>query len=150
MLILPFPAEIFPLQLCAVSQCFSPAALIKLALFIYLFTAFRDASLGPTLTGIHWAELNRKWRARFVLIWVKQTFLFPLPFKLTCSDVILPKYLCVLKSWKKHHQRVQRISRYALLRLDILYHLSHGDSSVREKINKSLPRETGWHIPRCF
>lgn len=52
-LIPPFPADIFPLHLCAVSQCFSPAALIKLALFIYLFTAFRDASLGSTLTGIH-------------------------------------------------------------------------------------------------
>lgn len=73
-----------------------------LYLFIYLFTAFRDASLGSTLTGIHWAELNRKWWARFVLIWVKQTFFFffPLLFKLTWSDVILPKYLCVLKSWK--------------------------------------------------
>lgn len=37
MLILPFPAQMFPLKLCAARQCFSPAALIKSFFFFFFY-----------------------------------------------------------------------------------------------------------------
>lgn len=100
-LILLFPARMFPLHWSAISQRFSPAALIKSTWkkkeSIYLL-AIGDAWLDSTLTGVHWTELNWKQQARFDLSRADFFFAFLfffLTFTLTWSDRILPKiFMC--------------------------------------------------------
>lgn len=149
-----FPNVSTPLE-CNLTV-FSPAALIKSTWkkeSIYLL-AIEDAWLDSTLAGVHWAELNWKPQAGFDLSRADFFLPFSFFFSLAAYTYAIWQdsskiFMCTKeltgrqRERKKHHQRIQRISRYSLLRPDILCHLSQGDR-VSGKIIP--PTQTGWHV----